>query len=119
MSDWTPGRKKAFIIAALRKATARYPEKYECLAEACVGVKVNQKTGREAKHYLCSTCCGEFTSKDVEVDHITPVVSPQQGFTTWDEYIERLFCDKDNFQVLCKPCHSLKTKEEKQWKLKK
>jgi 5-methylcytosine-specific restriction endonuclease McrA len=66
-----------------------------------------------AQHYRCSGCNAEFTSKDVQIDHIRPVVDPTTGFTTWDEFIERLFCPKDNLQVLCKTCHDTKTQSEK------
>ncbi|CAB5222032.1 HNHc domain containing protein, partial [uncultured Caudovirales phage] len=51
---------------------------------------------------------------DVEVDHIKPVIDPKKGFTTWDDYIKRLFCTEDNMQTLCKPCHLAKTKLEKE-----
>jgi len=65
-----------------------------------------------AKHYRCAGCGGEFIGAKMQADHIEPVV-PLTGFTTWDEVIERLFCEKDNFQALCKECHALKTKEER------
>lgn len=117
---WTEGRKKSFIVAVLRSGTRRYPPKYETLAEAKTEKKINKKTGRLAQHYLCATCAEDFPAKEVQVDHIQPVVDPKIGFTTWDSFIERLFCDKDNLQILCKECHSLKTHEEKQQsKLKK
>ncbi len=51
----------------------------------------------------------EFTAKDVQVDHIKAMGTGQ----TWDQWIEGLFCEKENLQVLCKPCHAIKTKEEK------
>ena len=76
--------------------------------------KVNEKTGRIAQHYQCAKCKCEFTSKDVEVDHIKPVIDPKKGFKSWDEYINRLFCTEDNLQVLCKPCHKIKTNKEKE-----
>lgn len=46
------------------------------------------------------------------MDHIIPVVGAD-GFTTWDDYIERMFVDREGFQVLCKACHKIKTDEEK------
>lgn len=49
----------------------------------------------------------------MEVDHIKPVVDPQEGFVSWDEFINRLFCEKDNLQALCKTCHKIKTAKEK------
>lgn len=31
---------------------------------------------------------------------------------TWDEVVDRTWCDEANLQVLCKPCHKIKSKEE-------
>lgn len=77
--------------------------------EAKTEKKINQATGRLAQHYRCACCSSEFTAKQVEVDHrinIGPGLS-------WDQFINALFCEKDNLQVLCKPCHKEKTKQEK------
>lgn len=94
----------------MRAASRRWPPKFECLNAAKTEKKVNEKTGRIAQHYRCAACQNEFTSKDVEVDHTEHI-----GATlTWDEFIDRLFCEGDNLQVLCKPCHKEKTKKEKQ-----
>ena len=90
----------------------RWPPKYEALAAAKTEKKINHKSKRLAQHYQCALCKEEFTQKDVQVDHKKPVV-PKTGFTTWDTYIKRLFCDVKNLQVLCKPCHKIKTKEER------
>ena len=110
---WTEGRLKAFVIAVLRSGTRRYPPKWEVLKDAYVGIRLNEKTNREGKHYLCALCEGEFPSKEVEVDHIEPVIS-SKGFTSWDDYIARLFCDKSNLQVVCKSCHKIKSYNEGQ-----
>lgn len=114
MIPWTPARLKAFIISTLRAGTRRFPPKYECLNAAKTEKKINVKSGRLAQHYKCASCKQEFTSKDVEVDHIKPVIDPKKGFESWDKYIERMFCDATNFQVLCKPCHLIKSKKEKE-----
>lgn len=111
--DWTEGRIKSFIVSVLRTGARRWPPKYEVLQEACIGQKLNTSSGRMAKHYICAACKNEFTSKDVEVDHISPVVSVGDGFIDWNTFIERLYCPKENLQVLCKACHKKKTKEER------
>lgn len=90
----------------------RWPPKWDCLREAFVGIKLNKKSGRKAKHYKCAMCGKAFPQNQVQVDHISPVV-PASGFTTWDKFIERLFCEKDNLQVLCKACHKKKTKKDR------
>jgi 5-methylcytosine-specific restriction endonuclease McrA len=56
-----------------------------------------------------------FPAKDVQVDHIHPIIDPSVGFESWDETIDRMFCEKNNLQVLCtNPCHKSKTAAEKQ-----
>lgn len=110
--EWTAGRRQSFIVSVLRNGTRRYPPKFQTLSEAKTEKKVNPKTNRVAQHYLCAVCTCDFPAKDVQVDHIVPVVGTS-GFTTWDEYINNLFCEKHNLQVLCKECHGSKTKEER------
>ena len=116
MAEWTIARWKAFIVSVLRSGTRKYPPKYETLNEAKTEKKINVKTGRLAQHYRCAQCQGEFPAKDVEVDHIKPAVSPLTGFTTWDDFINGLYCGKENLQCLCKSCHKRKTKEERKKK---
>lgn len=109
--EWTQARFNSFVKSALRSASQRWPPKYGCLSEAYVETKVNTKTGRMAKHYKCNRCLGAFPAKDVEVNHIVPVV-PVDGFDSWDNVISRLFCEKDGLEVVCKPCHRSVTDEE-------
>ena len=45
----------------------------------------------------------------MSVDHKEPIGK----LTTWDEFIKRLFCEKENLQALCKQCHLIKTNKEK------
>ena len=113
MTGWTEGRIRSFITSTLRAGSRRWPPKYTTLNNAKTEKKVNEKTGRVAQHYKCKKCKNEFTSKDVEVDHIKPVIDPKKGFVSWDDYIARLFCDETNLQVLCKTCHKIKTDKEK------
>lgn len=62
--------------------------------------------------YLCKTCGDLFGPKEVDLDHNLPVIDPKKGFTTWDDYINRLYCEESGFSVLCKSCHSAKTMQE-------
>ncbi len=109
---WTEGRRNAFITSALRSAFRRYPAKWVTLKSAFVSRKINKASKREAAHYKCASCRQDFVQKDVQVDHIIPVVGPE-GFKGWDVYIERLLCEASNLQVLCTTCHKAKTKKEK------
>jgi len=117
--EWTEGRLRAFITSTLRGGMRRFPPKWEILKEACVGRKLNPLTKREGLHYRCAKCGGESPSKEVQVDHKSPVVDPIKGFVSWDIFIARLFCDKSNLQVLCTKCHKDKTAKEKIKRVKK
>ena len=47
------------------------------------------------------------------IDHIEPII-PITGHDSYDNIIDRLLCELDGFQVICKPCHKLKTDIENQ-----
>lgn len=111
--EWTEGRLRSFITSTLRGGMRRYPPKWQALKAAFVGKKINPKTNRVSMHYKCNGCKKDFPSKEVEVDHIKPVVDPVKGFVSWDEFISRLYCKVSNLQVLCKTCHKKKTDKEK------
>lgn len=92
---------KYFIIHALRRCSYRWRPRGEAKAAARISRGI----------YVCNICKEQFRDKEVQVDHIIPVVSTE-GFTTFDEYIERMFPQIDGFQVVCKPCHKEKTSNE-------
>ena len=110
-NQWTESRYRSFIKGGLRSVSIRWPPRYTVLNSAFTESKINIKTGRMAKHYKCNSCKEDFPLKEVEVNHIEPVV-PVTGFTSWDDTIERLFCEESGLEVLCRPCHKLVTKKE-------
>lgn len=114
--SWSDSKFKGWIISLLRRGTMRYPPRNDALREAKTEKRINVATGRLAQHYKCAGCGGEFSLKNVCVDHIEPVIKPGQGFVSWDVYIERMFCTKENLQVLCSKCHDVKTAMEKEEK---
>jgi hypothetical protein len=61
----------------------------------------------------CQVCDQWVSSGHIAVDHIDPVISVDHGKQDWNEYIDRLWCDKKNLQRVCDPCHDLKTSTER------
>jgi 5-methylcytosine-specific restriction endonuclease McrA len=115
--QWTPARYKSFIMSALRRA--QWPCKFGAILVARRGKGINPATGRQCFLHECEECHQLFPAKEVRADHIKPIV-PVTGFDTWDKTIERLFCEIEGFQVLCVPCHKVKTDiENKQRKANK
>jgi len=55
---------------------------------------------------------GNKKRRQVAVDHIDPVIPPE-GFSSWDDTIQRMFCEKDGLQLLCPDCHDEKTADER------
>mgnify|MGYP006921439440 CR=1 FL=1 len=109
---WTEARYRSFIKGNLRRTTMRWGP----IANVLKGARVDRGI------YLCAACgdrvpatikVGSRRVKNIHVDHINPIVDPNVGFTTWDDLIERMFCEADNLQALCGACHEKKTNEEK------
>ena len=48
----------------------------------------------------------------IHMDHIIHVVNPSKEFTTWDDFINLLFCSDENFQAICATFHMTNTKIE-------
>ncbi len=48
----------------------------------------------------------------IEVDHIIPVVKPEEGFQGWDKYFESKFVTEEKLMGLCHVCHKEKSKAE-------
>lgn len=88
-----------FVKGLLRRGTFHWRARTEAMTAARV----------ERGKYKCAHCQDLFGPKEVDLDHRDPVVDPKTGFTTWDDYINRLFPPADMWDVLCKQCHENKT----------
>lgn len=112
-NQWTEARYRSFIISALRQATRRWAPISQTQKDARVSRGVYKCAGC-GEHVPASIKEGTKRVKNVFVDHIEPIVDPEVGFVSWDEYIERMFCEQDNLQLLCKACHDVKSTEERE-----
>jgi 5-methylcytosine-specific restriction endonuclease McrA len=94
------------IVSALRKTWQYYPSRKIALLQVRRVV-----TGQRHRfEYPCALCSEWFKEKEVQVDHIIPAGSIR---TDAQGYLDRMFCEPKDLQVLCKPCHKLKTAEER------
>ena len=110
--QWTQARYNSFIKSLLRGGTRRWGPKSQVKKDARVSRGI----------YLCAGCNEHVTASikidgkrhdNAVVDHIKPIVDPDVGFTTWDDVIAMMFCEKSNLQVLCHSCQTTKSIEER------
>jgi len=95
-----------FIRNTLRKRSLAWRPITLCRDRAkrkYVGTNTRQKY-----EYQCNHCKNWFKATEIAVDHIVPVGSLTCA-ADLPSFIEGLFCEVDNFQVLCKTCHDAKS----------
>ena len=63
----------------------------------------------------CGNCNTLIPKSYMEVDHIDPVVPYNTSLEemSWDELVNRLWCEESNLQAICEECHDKKTKVER------
>ena len=109
-NTWTESRYFSFIRSALSQAWSRYPVKHQFLKSRQKPYSGSDK--RTKFEYDCEECKQTFKGKDVQVDHIKPAGSLLK-YEDLPSFVENLFCEVDNLQLLCKECHKKKTAEER------
>jgi 5-methylcytosine-specific restriction endonuclease McrA len=63
--------------------------------------------------YKCEVCGNVFKLREVQVDHLEPVVEPTVGWESIRVFAYRLFSPSETLQVLCQDnCHKNKSKKE-------
>lgn len=100
----------SWIRSSLRRLSLRWKPRIEVL-------KDNRRpyTGESKRtkwEYSCADCKKWFLMKDIEVDHVVPAGS-LKSFNDIGPFVERLLCEKDGYQVLCKVCHLKRTNESR------
>lgn len=103
----------SFIRSGLRQKSRWWKPITQCKLNAKRTYKGPNK--RQKFEYQCNACKKWFAEKNINVDHIHPAGSLNCA-NDLPGFVERLFCEVDNLQVLCTNCHNIKTKNEKDGK---
>jgi len=99
----------SFIRSALRQKSRWWKPISECKLKAKRNYKGPNK--KQRFEYQCKKCKQWFAEKNINVDHIKPAGSLNCA-EDLPGFVNRLFCEVDNLQVLCEPCHDVKTKQD-------
>ena len=98
-----------FIRSALRQKSIYWKPIRQCKLKSRKPYKGTNK--QQKFEYQCSECKQWYPEKNINVDHITPAGSLNCA-NDLPGFVERLFCEIDGLQILCKICHNKKTKNK-------
>lgn len=93
---------RTWLIPKLRRLSYQWPPRKWAQTAARV----------ERGKYKCELCSGIFGPREISLDHKEPVIAVDKGFVDWNTYVERLFCEFENWSVICNNCHDKKTEQE-------
>jgi hypothetical protein len=117
---WSEARYHSFIKGALRQASVRWGPRLSCIKRARVsrGVYKCEKCETIGPATLPPKEGNKNRIKNIIADHIDPVIDPSVGFVSWDSVIERMFAEEEGWQAICHACHSGKSGEELEIRIK-
>jgi 5-methylcytosine-specific restriction endonuclease McrA len=107
---WTESQFWGFIRSSLRQKSRWWKPILETKQKVKRAYKGPNK--RQKFEYECNKCKSWFADKNVAVDHIKPVGTLRSA-ADLPEFVENLFCESHNLQVLCSTCHNSKTQQER------
>lgn len=98
---------KSWLVPRLRRLSFQWPPAAEAMRLARV----------ERGRYKCAHCENIFSPKEVQRDHINPVVDVKSVIDDdFEKYIGKIvtsmFPKVAGYQILCINCHSTKTSQE-------
>ena len=109
LGEYTEAQYWGVVRSALRNAF-RY---WKPLVQAKVLARRNCKgCGRQKYEYKCASCGDWFAEKEIEIDHVN-MVGSLKSENDLASFLKALTPeDVNEFQVLCKSCHRIKTNLE-------
>ena len=106
---------RGLIKGAMRRAFARSDLHREVLQESVV-IHHDPARPRVTRWSRCRQCYGLTPTYKIEIHHLESVVPLDRPLDqmTWDEVVDRLWCDKFGLTAICPKCHNKITAEEKE-----
>jgi len=108
---WTEAAFWGYLRSGLRQLSKRWPPRRQALIDA--RVPYEGPNTRRKWEYLCAKCKRLHHGRHVQVDHVVPCGS----LRSWEDlapFAQRLFCEVEGFQVLCKSCHHRGTQAQRE-----
>lgn len=102
------------LKGAIRRVFSRSDLRRSVIAKARIEGYQDPSRPRVKKWATCQECKQPTPEYLMQVDHVNPIVpiTTQLEHMWIDDLVNNVWCDEKNLNVLCKPCHSIKTKAE-------
>jgi 5-methylcytosine-specific restriction endonuclease McrA len=106
-------KERNLLKGAIRRLFSRSETRKAALAKSAVDYSDNLRP-RVKKWSQCPECLNFTPTYLMEVDHVFPIIAVHETLDvlSWDQVVDRIFCDPNNLRALCKGCHKIKTKAE-------
>lgn len=99
---WTEAKFWGFIRSGLRRKFVSWPANYQ--ARNAVRRKYAGPNPRQKFEYQCARCREWFMQKETNVHHRV-ACGVLRCFADLPGFVERLFCEAKDLEVVCKKCH--------------
>lgn len=115
MNSRLTARDRGLIKGSIRRAFSRSALHKKAMDNEKI-VHSDPKRPRVKTWYKCEHCGGKFAAHQLSVDHVNPIVPVNTTLEqmSWDELIDRTWCEEIDLQVLCDLCHDIKTSKERE-----
>lgn len=107
-------KERGLVKGALRRVFSRSELRKKALDKALIKDYHDPSRKRVTRWGKCSECKLLIPLYLMEIDHKEPLIPTGETLEeqSWDKIIDRLWCNENNLQALCQPCHKLKTSAE-------
>lgn len=112
-------KEMGLLKGAIRRVFSRSTLRQEALLKVIIKEHHDISRPRVKKWGACLACKQPTPLYLMQVDHVSPVIPVDKSLDTmsWDELIDRIWCDLSNLEPLCPDCHyaksSLESKERR------
>jgi 5-methylcytosine-specific restriction endonuclease McrA len=119
MKKPTSPKERNLVKGAMRRVFSRSELRQQVLKRNLIEHS-DPKRPRVKKWAWCEVCGEVLPAYTMAVDHRIPLVPIDKTLEdmSWDEVVERLWCDVSNLQLICTPCHKLKSSQERKQRKK-
>lgn len=107
-------KERNLLKGAIRRVFSRSELRRKIIDATEIIGYVDVTRPRVRKWSRCPVCNEPTPKYLMECDHVVPIVGTTESLDrlTWDQIVDRLWCDESNLLGICKPCHKTKSKVE-------